>query len=209
LPRGRLVDLTVCLHSCEGTPAVNDFLLGFWNSRPVEHLLCRGLLARSCTWIPFGAIERLPFPVPDLVSRLDESRRPPEDDRLQLPPQRLRPDAVREALADDAQRMVWVVVAAAVDAERHRRTAIEIVEERFRENGADPKARVACWQAIAGRTAGGHTVHAPQLATLRADLGPLFGTELAGFERQVDILDVVVATLYGFRDAEYERLLSH
>jgi hypothetical protein len=62
LPPGSIVDDTVSLHWGTAPGSVSYFLLGFWNSTPVEHLLVVGNMTPCSKWFRFQSLTNLPFP---------------------------------------------------------------------------------------------------------------------------------------------------
>ena len=62
LPLGAVVDNSVSIHHVEGPCHLVYFLLGFWNSRLVGHLISAGFLAPGSRWLRFANFQQLPFP---------------------------------------------------------------------------------------------------------------------------------------------------
>lgn len=218
LPRGRLPDLTVCLFWHDGplatAAAVADFLLGFWNSRVVERLLCTGLLARSAMWIPCGTFGRVPFPVPDLCTRLNGSAHPLATnwcDDLSHVPGGARPGDVRALVHDEGDpdtAVVWIVSVASARAEALRHAAAALIESSWNPEDANPTAqRNRSWQALTGCAAGGHAVGPDDLASLRAGMHAELAEAIRDFDACVCVVDAGVAALYNCMDAEFEMMM--
>ena len=75
LPIGTLVDDSTCIHHvrcADPQQTLAYFLLGFWNSRVVEHLLIVGFLSPSGRCIRYRMVDRLPFPEIDHVEMLSD-----------------------------------------------------------------------------------------------------------------------------------------
>lgn len=182
LPRGVLVDSSVCVvHGGDGpaSPHIADFLLGLWNARVVEGLVCRGLLANASTWLTHAAIHALPFPVPDLATLLHPSRRPAGPTPGRAP-----------------QDLVWMVAESAAAAERSRQVAARAIAAWYRAQPQPSVAlRASCWQALTACGPGGRAADAGETAALRGCIPGLVGA-LAEWDASVALCESAVASLY-------------
>ena len=217
LPRKHLPDLTVCLFWSNGSSstAVADFLLGFWNARIVEQLLCGGLLARSAMWIPAGTFARIPFPLPGLVEMLSKEPHPLalswtaelSDASGGAMPSDVRLTVAREL--DPLAAVAWIVATAAAQVECLRLTAADVLATHWDELGLSvPAARNLCWQAFTGAASGGHRLREADLRALRDLIHPNLSGILDDATRVARVVDASVAALYDCTDVEFQCLFT-
>ena len=170
-------------------PIYFAFLLGFWNSRIVDHIICDGLMPPSCSWLTTQMVDRLPFPREAKKAKLG----------MNIDHMPLQPSEFRSWPTD---HVVGWIACAALQAERRRYTIAREMQKWYegneRRDQSDAQRRTHCWKEWQP-DASLWIDDSSSSSRCRAD-----GEEYGIF---CNTIDAAVAALYGLTDDEHAILL--
>ena len=201
LPKTVLVDSTTSLHwDRENHPHATYFLLGFWNSRTVEHLMVMGTMAPCGKWMRLSHMKILPFPENIQMDWSPHTMGAAEEAFTVLVLQdRVLPSHLKNLHADTISCLV-ANVARCVESVRMG-LAHTIAEHA--SVVTQPLQKWICWAWLTGATQRpGVLGECPKMQCVGA-----FAERCAGvrkeYQRLLGIIDAAVAALYEYQDSEY------
>ena len=205
LPIGTLVDDSTCIHHvrcADPQQTLAYFLLGFWNSRVVEHLLIVGFLSPSGRCIRYRMVDRLPFPEIDHVEMLSDEASHRAQDIIQ----QCAPDAHWQSQMTVMTHAPHAVLACIVsilarDMEDIRYRLMRTLQEHT-PSSTTAERRWSNWAVLTGshRRPGivGEHQHAPQAPSIE-EYARCGRREI---QWKSSCVDVALGVLYGFTGEE-------
>ena len=208
LPVGAVVDNSVSIHHVE--PSVCHlvyFLLGFWNSRLVSHLMSSRYLAPGSRWLCLSNFQQLPFPdaavepwtVVDTAARMADALRDP----VCYPDQgvffQMHPDR-SQLRGMSPTELCSMVSTLARDIESRRHELAGNIEESCAQPSS-ARTKWKCWAVMTGALRRpGVWGECSMMHTAALRTGVEWRKDI---QRRLDVLEAAVAALYEFTDEEF------